>query len=75
MDVIIATIVGTLTNTVGVLFMIYLIFGERFVASIGGDPSLARKIILGIGVTNGIPEAIIGIIITSSVVGALHEKR
>lgn len=75
LDVIIATIVGTLTNTVGVLFMIYLIFGERFVASIGGDPTLARKIILGIGVTNGIPEAIIGIIITSSVVGALQEKR
>lgn len=75
LDVIIATIVGTLTNTVGVLFMIYLIFGERFVQSIGGDPTLARKIIFGIGITNGIPEAIIGIIITSSVVGALQQKR
>lgn len=75
LDVVVATIVGTLTNTVGVLFMIYLIFGERFVESMGGDPSLARKIIFGIGVTNGIPEAIIGIIITSSVVGALQSKR
>lgn len=74
-DVIIATIVGTLTNTVGVLFMIYFIFGEKFVESIGGNPMLARKIIFGIGVTNGIPEAIIGIIITSSVVGALQPKR
>lgn len=75
LDVVIATIVGTLTNTVGVLFMIYLMFGQRFVESIGGDPNLARKIIFGIGVTNGIPEAIIGIIITSSVVGALQSKR
>ena len=75
LDVVIATIVGTLTNTVGVLFMIYLIFGERFVESMGGDPTLARKIIVGIGVTNGIPEVIIAIIITSSVVGALQRKR
>ena len=75
LDVVVATIIGTLTNTVGVLFMIYFIFGERFVASIGGDPTLARKIIVGIGVTNGIPEVIIGIIITSSVVGALQKKR
>lgn len=75
LDVVIATIIGTLTNTVGVLFMIYLIFGERFVESIGGDPTLARKIIFGIGVTNGIPEVIIGIIITSSVIGALQRKR
>ena len=75
LDVVIATIIGSLTNTVGVLFMIYLMFGERFVESIGGDPTLARKIIVGIGVTNGIPEVIIGIIITSSVVGALQRKR
>ena len=75
LDVIIATMIGTLTNTVGVLFMIYFIFGERFVETIGGDPTLARKIIFGIGVTNGIPEVIIGIIITSSVVGALQSKR
>lgn len=74
-EVIVATIVGTLTNTVGVLFMIYLMYGERFVESMGADPTLARKIIFGIGVTNGIPEVIIAIIITSSVVGALQNKR
>ena len=75
LDVIISTIIGTLTNTVGVLFMIYLLYGERFVEGIGGDSALARKIILGIGVTNGIPEVIIAIIITSSVVGALRNGR
>lgn len=74
LDIIISTIVGTLTNTVGVLSLIYLIYGERFVEGIGGDPNLARKIILGIGVTNGIPETIIGIIITTSVVGALKNR-
>lgn len=75
LDVIIASAIGTLTNTVGVLSMIYLFYAERFVEAIGGDVSTARKVIFGIGVTNGIPETIIGIIIVTSVVGALRSKR
>ena len=75
LDIVISTTVGTLTNTVGVLSLIYLLYGEKFVEKIGGDPTLARKIILGIGVTNGIPETIIAIIITVSVVGALRNRR
>ncbi len=75
LDIVIAAGVGTLTNTVGVLSMIYLLYGERFVEAIGGDVATARKIIVGIGITNGIPEAIIGIIIVTSVVGALRNRR
>lgn len=75
LDIIISTAVGTLTNTVGVLSMIYLLFGERFVEAIGGDITIARKIIFGIGVTNGLPETIIAIIIVTSVVGALKNTR
>lgn len=75
LDIIIATIVGTLTNTVGVLSMIYILFAERFVEAIGGDINIARKVIVGIGVTNGIPEAIIAIIIVTSVVSELKSKR
>lgn len=74
LDVVIASAIGTLTNTMGVLSMIYLFYAERFVEAIGGDVSTARKIIFGIGITNGIPEAIIGIIIVTSVVGALKSK-
>lgn len=75
LDIIIATIVGTLTNTLGVLTMIYLLYAERFVEAIGGDIAVARKVIVGIGITNGIPEAIIAIIIVTSVVSELKSKR
>lgn len=75
LDIIIATIVGTLTNTVGVLSMIYLLYAERFVAGLGLDISAARKTIFGIALTNGIPEIIIAIIIVTSVVGALKLKE
>lgn len=74
-DLIIASVVGTLTNTLGVLTMIYIFYGERFVQAIGQDPSMARKIIYGIGITNGIPETIIAIIIVTSVVRALKGTK
>lgn len=75
LDIIVSTAIGTLTNTVGVLSMIYLLYAEKFVELIGGDPTNARKIIFGIGVTNGLPETIIAIIIVTSVVGALKNTR
>lgn len=75
LDTIIATIVGTLTNTIGVLSMIYIFYAERFVVLLGLDPSTAKKTIFGLAITNGIPEAIIAIIIVVSVVGALKFKE
>ncbi|HHV39128.1 MAG TPA: ECF transporter S component [Tepidimicrobium sp.] len=74
-DIIIATIVGTLTNTVGVLLSIYLLYGERFVLGMGQDPSMARKVILGIGVANGIPEMIIGVIVVGNVMAVLKGRE
>ena len=68
----ISAIFGTLTNTVGVLSMIYFLHGEQFVEKLGQDPTMAGKIILGIGITNGIPEIIIGTIIVTNVVAALN---
>jgi len=75
LDVIISSALGTLTNTVGVLSMIYLLYAERFVEALGGDITTARKVIFGIGVANGIPEAIVAILIVTSVVGALKNRR
>ena len=75
LDIIGATIVGTLTNTMGVLFMIYFLFAEEFVEKLGGNVDIAGKVIAGIGLTNGIPEAIIAIIIVTSVVTKLKSKR
>lgn len=74
-DLIIPTIVGTLTNTFGVLSSVYILYGERFVEAIGGNIATTGKIIFGIGLTNGIPETIIAIIIVTSVVGALRRSK
>lgn len=75
LDIIIATIVGSLTNTVGVLFLIYILFAERFVLALGLSEVNARKAIIGVGITNGIPEAIIAVIIVTSVVNILQKGK
>lgn len=75
LDIILSTIAGTVTNTGLVLTMIYLFYGTMFVEKLGLDPNLASKIIFGIGVTNGIPEGIIAVIIVSSVVNALRGRK
>ncbi len=75
LDTVIAAVIGTLTNTVLVLSMIYLLYAERFVVAIGQDVEFARRVIFGIGVTNGIPESIIAVIIVTSVVSALKKKK
>ena len=75
LDIILSTIAGTITNTGLVLTMIYLFYGTMFVEKLGLDPKLASKIIFGIGITNGIPEGIIAIIIVSSVVNALRGRK
>ena len=74
-EVAVSAALGTLTNTVGVLLTIYLIYGQQFVGAMGLDPNTAGKVILGIGVTNGIPEMIVAIIIVTSVIAALNKRR
>lgn len=74
-DIIIPTIMGTLTNTVGVLFSIYLLYGQRFVEALGQDVNMVRKVIVGIGITNGIPEVIIAIIVVTNIIGALKNRN
>lgn len=69
-----SSLLGSLTNTVGVLSMIYILYGEKFVLSMGLNPNHARGVILGIGLTNGIPEAIIASIISTAVVRILKAR-
>ncbi len=75
LSVIVSASIGTLINTLGVLGMIYIIYAEKYMQAIGENAELAKKIIFGIGVTNGIPELILAIIIVVSVVGALKKNR
>ena len=59
--------IGTITNTVGVLGMAYLLYGAQFAQKLGADPALAGKMILGIGISHGIPEIIIAMMVVSGV--------
>lgn len=74
-DIILSTALGTLTNTVGVLSAIYYLYGEQFVEKLGQDIQMARKVIVGIGIANGIPEIIIAIIVVTNVIAALNRRR
>jgi uncharacterized membrane protein len=67
--------IGSLTNTIGVLGMIYILYAAQFVKAIGGDTSSAGAIILGIGTTNGIPEAIVSTLVVTGVITALKAGK
>ena len=70
-----ATIVGSITNTFGVLTMIYILYAAKFAASKGIAPSIAAKTIYGIAVINGVPEAIIATIITIPVILSIKKMK
>jgi uncharacterized membrane protein len=70
-----ATVVGSLTNTFGVLTMIYILYAAKFAVSKGIDPSIAAKTIYGIAVINGVPEAIVATIITIPVILSIKKIK
>lgn len=65
--------IGSLVNTAGVLGMVYVLYGAEYAIKKGADPSTAGKLILALVTTNGIPEAIVGALVVSSVVVALKK--
>lgn len=73
MQTVLAAVFGTLTNTFGVLGMIYILFAERFVAAMGLSTDLLGQVIFGVGLVNGIPEVILSVLIVTSVVRALKK--
>ena len=66
---------GSLTNTIGVLGMIYVLYAADCAAARGIDPATVFAVVSGIAVTNGLPEAIISAIITVPVVIMVKKAR
>lgn len=60
--------IGSLTNTFGVLSMIYILYAAQYAQVNGISQSMTAKVIYGIAVTNGLPEAAIAVIITIPIV-------
>lgn len=71
----IAAVCGTLVNTLGVLSMIYVIYLQSYAAALGISAEAAKAAIVTVGVTQGIPEAIISAAITIPVVTILNKVR
>ncbi len=67
----VAGISGALTNTILVMSMIYVCFREEFAAAKDIAVEAVYDVILGIVATNGVPEAIVGAVLTMLVGSAL----
>lgn len=68
-------VVGSLVNTVGVLGMIYILYGARYAEALGESASAAKTLILTLGVTSGIPEAIVGGFVVSAVCIVFNKRK
>lgn len=69
----ISAVVGTLTNTIGVLGMIYLLYAAEFAQARGIEPETAAAAIFGIALTNGLPEIVVSVVLTISIVAAVKK--
>ncbi|MHC1721542.1 MAG: ECF transporter S component [Clostridiaceae bacterium] len=71
----VAAAVGSLTNTIGVLGMIYLLYAAQYAQVKGIAVSVAAKAIFGIAFTNGLAEAVVAVIISIACVMAVKKIR
>ena len=70
----IAGIIESLTNTAGVLGMIYILYADKYLGLIEQQGANAAKLLFGIVLTSGIPEALVAGLIVSAVSVALIRK-
>jgi uncharacterized membrane protein len=71
----VGAVIGTITNTFGVLTTIYLLYPNLAFLKPGAGSQSAAKIIYGIALTNGVPEVVVATIITVPVVMALKKIK
>lgn len=71
----VATAVGSITNTVGVLSMIMILYIDKYAANKNLSIDGAKKLIYGLIYTNGILEAIAAVIITVAIVTAVKKVK
>ena len=70
----VAGLLGSLANTAGVLGMIYILYSDKYLALLGQQGASAGKLLFGVVVTSGIPEALVAALIVSAVSVALIRK-
>lgn len=63
----VAGFIGSMVNTIGVMGLIYLLFGEQYAAAGGQSFDLLLKVIMGVVAVNGVPEALVAAVLTLAV--------
>lgn len=71
----ISAVVATLINTIGVLGLTYIIYLDSFAQAVNVSNQTVGGVLLGIGLTNGIPEAILSALITIPVIIGVSKAR
>ena len=64
----IAAVLGTLTNTIGVLGLTYILYLDQYAQAREISREAVAGTLLTVGLTNGIPEAIVSALITIPIV-------
>ena len=64
----IAAVLGTLTNTIGVLGLTYILYLDRYAQAREISREAVAGTLLTVGLTNGVPEAIVSALITIPIV-------
>ncbi|WP_027108448.1 ECF transporter S component [Lacticigenium naphthae] len=71
----IASVVGSLTNTIFVLLFIYLIYGQEYASALDVDLSNLSTILIGVVATNGVAEAITAAILVPLIVKPIKKIK
>lgn len=71
----IASITASLVNTIGVLGMTYLFYIDRYAEALNISKDLVGATLVGVGVTNGIPEAILSALVCIPIITGLNKIR
>lgn len=72
---VVAAVLGSLTNTVLVLGFIALFYGNEYATALNVDPSNLLKVLAGIVATNGLGEAVVAGLIAPFIAKALMKVR
>lgn len=71
----ISAIFATAINTIGVLGMAYFFYMEQYAEALGISTSLVGGTLLGVGLTNGVPEAILCALVTIPIIKGIKRIK
>lgn len=71
----IAAILATLTNTIGVLGLTYLIYLDKYAEALNISTEAVGGTLLTVGLTNGIPESLVSALITIPIIATMIKMR